>query len=216
MAEFAGDGNYFAVVYGKGAAALLAARAAAGPGRRSTPRSAATSTRTRGRSRPRPTSAPRSPTCPPRSAPRRRPGPGQGRPPPASAPSLAARARAEPRDGALVRRGQQPLHARDALDEVVVAQGVGHPHVAGRPEGLAGDDGDLGLLQDQLGQLRAGLRRRGRRSGGRAGPSPTGRRRTRPAAPGRRSRGSRGASTRSSAGAGRRPRASSPPPTGRR
>ena len=41
----------------------------------------------------------------------------------------------------------------DALDQVVVAEGVGHPQVAGGAEGLAGDDGDLGLLQDQLGQL---------------------------------------------------------------
>ena len=48
---------------------------------------------------------------------------------------------------------------RHALDEVVVAQGVGQPQVAAGPERLAGHDRHLGLLEDQRRQLGRGLRR---------------------------------------------------------
>ena len=44
-----------------------------------------------------------------------------------------------------------------ALDQVVVAERVGEPQVAGRAERLAGHDRHLGLLEDVLGQLGGGL-----------------------------------------------------------
>ena len=40
----------------------------------------------------------------------------------------------------------------DALGEVVVAEGVRHPQVAGGAEGLAWDDRHLDLVQDDVGQ----------------------------------------------------------------
>ena len=89
------------------------------------------------------------------------------------------------------RLGQQLLEPADALDEVLVAQRVGQPQVAGRAEGLARDDGDLGLVQDQRGELDARSAGACRGSPCRAAPSPTGRRRTRPRARGRPRRRSR-------------------------
>src|ERR671923_952773 len=48
---------------------------------------------------------------------------------------------------------QQLADAGDALDQVVVAEGVGEAGVAGGTEGLARDDGHPHLVQDHLGQL---------------------------------------------------------------
>src|SRR5919112_4607654 len=48
--------------------------------------------------------------------------------------------------------------AGDALDQVVVAEGVGQAGVAGGAEGLTGHDRHLCLLQDQVDQLHAGGR----------------------------------------------------------
>ena len=48
---------------------------------------------------------------------------------------------------------EQLLDPPDALDEVVVAQRVRQPQVAARAERLTGHHGDLGLLEDQLGEL---------------------------------------------------------------
>ena len=53
---------------------------------------------------------------------------------------------------------QQLLDAGDALDEVLVAQGVRQPQIARRAERLARNDRDLGLVQDQRGQLDRVLR----------------------------------------------------------
>ena len=50
--------------------------------------------------------------------------------------------------------GQQGREAPDAGRQVVVAEGVGEPEVAGGAEGLAGDDRDADLLEHQLGELR--------------------------------------------------------------
>ena len=54
--------------------------------------------------------------------------------------------------------GEQPLDPADALDQVVVAERVRQPQVAGRAERLARHHGDLRLVQDQRGQLGGGLR----------------------------------------------------------
>ena len=140
--------QYFARVYGKGGAALLEARERAGAEafdaaiRCYVESTAWTHRDARGR----------------RRGPRR---PARG----ARRPDRGRRPRRGRRPGELLLgRAQQPLHPGDALDQVVVAQRVGHPQVARGPERLAGDDGHLGLLQDQLGQLDAGLRRPARRS----------------------------------------------------
>ena len=53
--------------------------------------------------------------------------------------------------------------AVDALGQVVVAEGVRQPQVAGRAERLAGHDRDLGLVEDDLGELGRTCRRHGRR-----------------------------------------------------
>src|SRR3954464_16063872 len=58
----------------------------------------------------------------------------------------------------LGRLGEQLLQSADALDDVLIAQGVGEPEVSARAEGLTRDDGDLGLLQDQGGQFGRGGR----------------------------------------------------------
>ena len=50
----------------------------------------------------------------------------------------------------------------DALAQVVVAEGERQPGVAGRAERLAGHDGHLGLVEDDLGQLEGGRRPAGR------------------------------------------------------
>ena len=55
---------------------------------------------------------------------------------------------------------------RDALAEVVVAEGEREAGVAGRAERLAGHDGHLGLVEDELGQLEGGV---GRAAGDRRG-----------------------------------------------
>lgn len=44
-----------------------------------------------------------------------------------------------------------PLHPGD---DVLVRQGVGQPQVARGTKGLTGNDGDLGLGENELGQLR--------------------------------------------------------------
>src|SRR4051812_40948953 len=48
--------------------------------------------------------------------------------------------------------------AVETFFQVVVAEGVGQAHVAGRTEGLTGHDGDTSLFEDDLGQLDGGLR----------------------------------------------------------
>src|SRR2546425_141398 len=58
----------------------------------------------------------------------------------------------------VLRLRQQLLDAADALDEILVTQGVRQPQVARCTEGLARDDRDFGLLQDQRGQLDRVLR----------------------------------------------------------
>ena len=81
------------------------------------------------------------------------------------------RARAERASAA----AEQSLHPADALDQVVVAQRVGQPEVAGRAERLARHDGDLGLVQDQRRPARADVVGvHAARSTGRAGPSTDG------------------------------------------
>src|SRR5438270_9180559 len=52
---------------------------------------------------------------------------------------------------------QQLGDAAQAFLEVVVAQGIGKPHVAGRSERLAGHDRHPRLLEDDLGQVQGRL-----------------------------------------------------------
>src|SRR5690606_32825483 len=49
---------------------------------------------------------------------------------------------------------QEVLDPPDPLDEVLHAERVAQPQVAARAERLTGDDGDLHLLEDELGELR--------------------------------------------------------------
>ena len=62
----------------------------------------------------------------------------------------------------------------DAFDQVVVAQGVGHPEVARGAEGLTRHHRHLGLVDGDLGQLGAGRRPRPRGWTGRSRPSTEG------------------------------------------
>src|SRR5580658_1814027 len=49
--------------------------------------------------------------------------------------------------------GQQLAEPGDPLLKVGVAKGVGQPEVAGGPERLTGDHGDVDLVEDQLGEV---------------------------------------------------------------
>src|SRR3954447_13217414 len=55
--------------------------------------------------------------------------------------------------GAPSTSGEELLQPRDALDQVVIAERVGETEVARSAERLAGDDRDLGLLEDVLRQV---------------------------------------------------------------
>src|SRR5437588_3886765 len=81
------------------------------------------------------------------------------RPKPPSAISSVTRIRATRRSYDPTPSGlrEQLGQAVEALFEVVVAQGVGEPGVTRGAEGLAGDDGDFGLVEDGDAQLGGGL-----------------------------------------------------------
>ena len=70
------------------------------------------------------------------------------------------------------------VDAGDALDDVVVAHGERQPRVARRAERLAGHDGHLGLVEQQLGQLGGRSAACARGSCDRARPRTTGSSRT--------------------------------------
>ena len=55
---------------------------------------------------------------------------------------------------------QELAESLDPPDEVLVRQSVGEAAVAGRTEGLAGHEGDAGLLEHELGELEGGRRPR--------------------------------------------------------
>ncbi len=57
---------------------------------------------------------------------------------------------------------EQPLQPRDTLRERLVAERVREPQVSRRTERLTGHDGDLGLVEDEVGELER-RRRRARR-----------------------------------------------------
>ena len=80
-----------------------------------------------------------------------------------------------------VRVGEHVPDAADAVAEIVVTEREGKPRVAGRAERLAGDDRDLGHVEQHLAELERVVRAPARDLAARARRGTTGSSRTRPA-----------------------------------